>query len=51
MKSRRINMRLSERRYSKLVHYAIDKDKTLTQILEELIDSLPIKELSAESIK
>jgi hypothetical protein len=41
MKNRRINMRLSERRMNKLLEYAVHKDKTITQVVEELIDSLP----------
>jgi hypothetical protein len=32
---------LSDRRMNKLRLYAIEKDKKITQVIEELIDSLP----------
>lgn len=35
-----LHIRLSEKRMSKLREYAVFKDKTMTQIIEELIDSL-----------
>jgi len=35
---------MSERRYDKLKLYAIEKDKTMTQVIDELIDSLPSPE-------
>ncbi|MBN3898411.1 MAG: hypothetical protein V7L14_03630 [Nostoc sp.] len=38
-------MRLSERRLNKLPSYAIEVDKTMTQVIEEFIDSLPDKEI------
>lgn len=41
MKNKRVDIRLSERRMNKLREYAVVKDKTITQVVEELIDSLP----------
>jgi hypothetical protein len=35
-----LHVRLSERRLNKLKQYAVDKDKTITQVIEELIDTL-----------
>ncbi len=41
MKNKQLKMRISERRLNKIRMYAVHVDKTLTQVLEELIDSLP----------
>ena len=41
MKSTRLNVRMSERRLNKLRQYAANKDKTVTQIVEDWIDRLP----------
>ncbi|WP_414587210.1 hypothetical protein [Scytonema sp. PCC 10023] len=41
MKNKQLKMRISERRLNKIRLYAAHADKTLTQVLEELIDSLP----------
>ncbi len=49
MKESRINLRISNRRMAKLRDYAVDKDKTLTQLIEEYIDSLPV--VKAEVVK
>ena len=38
-----LHVRLSERRLNKLRQYAVDKDKTITQVIEELIDTLQEK--------
>jgi hypothetical protein len=35
-----LHVRLSERRINKLRLLAVEKDKTITQIIEELIDTL-----------
>ena len=43
MSKKSIHIRLSERRLNKLREYAVDKDKTMTAIIEDLIDSLPEK--------
>lgn len=50
MKTNWFKMRISERRLNKLRLYAIEKDKTMTQVIEELIDKLPesTKQTSAQ---
>ena len=45
MKSKRLEIRLSERRLNKLRLYAASKDKTMTAILEDIIDSLSSEEI------
>ncbi|MBR8836840.1 MAG: hypothetical protein DSM106950_23200 [Stigonema ocellatum SAG 48.90 = DSM 106950] len=44
MKNHTIKIRVSERRLNKLRLYSAWADKTMTSVLEELIDSLPIPE-------
>ncbi len=41
MKDKQLRLRMSERRYNKLKLYATEMDKTMTQVVDELIDSLP----------
>ncbi len=41
MKSKSLKIRISERRLHKLQLYAVNPDKTMTQVIEELIDTLP----------
>ncbi|MCM0593914.1 MAG: hypothetical protein HEQ35_03395 [Gloeotrichia echinulata IR180] len=41
MPKKQLHILLSERRINKLRLLAVEKDKTMTQIIEELIDSLP----------
>lgn len=41
MKNKQLRLRMSERRFNKLQLYAVQSDKTMTQVVEELIDSLP----------
>jgi hypothetical protein len=41
MKNKELKIRISERRLNKVRLYAAKKDKTMTQIMEELIDTLP----------
>lgn len=41
MKESRLSLRISLRRLNKLRLYAVDKDKTITQLVEDWIDSLP----------
>ena len=41
MKNKSLKIRLSERRLSKLQNYAAQSDKTMTQVIEELLDTLP----------
>lgn len=45
MKNKYIRIRTSERRLNKLRLYAASKEKTMTQIIEDFIDSLPSKRL------
>ena len=45
MKKKRLEIRLSERRLNKLRLYAASKDKTLTAVMEDLIDSLAPEEI------
>jgi len=47
VKSTRLNVRMSERRLNKLRSYAVMKDKTVTQIVEDWVDRLP----NIESVK
>ena len=47
MPKKSIHIRISQRRLNKLREYAVDKDKTMTAIIEDLIDSLPEKTLPA----
>jgi len=51
MKEHRLSLRISIRRMDKFRQYATDRDKTLTQIIEDFIDSLPNKESLVESVK
>lgn len=44
MKENRLNLRISERRLNKLRLYAASKEKTMTQLIEDWIDRLPIPE-------
>ncbi|GAC1459027.1 MAG: hypothetical protein NVS2B14_04780 [Chamaesiphon sp.] len=44
MKNKQLRLRMSERRFNKLQSYALYADKTMTQVVEELIDSLPTTE-------
>ena len=41
MKNKQLRLRMSERRFNKLQLYAVQSDKTMTQVIEELLDSLP----------
>ena len=45
MKNKELKIRISERRLNKLRLYAASRDKTMTSILEDLIDSLPQEEI------
>ncbi len=40
MKGKKLTIRLSERRRNKLFLYAAQKDRTITALIEEWIDSL-----------
>jgi hypothetical protein len=41
MKTKRLNVRMTERRYYKLVLLSTQLDRTITSLLDEWIDSLP----------
>lgn len=41
MKNKQLRLRMSERRFNKIKQYAEYVDKTMTQVIEELIDTLP----------
>ncbi|AFZ23979.1 hypothetical protein Cylst_1707 [Cylindrospermum stagnale PCC 7417] len=41
MAKKELHIRISERRLHKLRLLAVEKDKTVTQIVEDLIDMLP----------
>lgn len=45
MKKKRLEVRLSERRLNKLRLYAASKDKTMTAVIEDIIDSLAPEEI------
>ncbi|RAM50849.1 MAG: hypothetical protein C6Y22_15245 [Hapalosiphonaceae cyanobacterium JJU2] len=45
MKNKYLQIRISERRLNKFRLYSVWKDKTMTQILEDFIDSLPNPEI------
>lgn len=47
MKNKALNLRISEKRLNVLRAYAFDRDKTMTAIVEEWIDSLSTKTLPA----
>ncbi len=49
MKNKELKIRISERRLNKVRLYAAWKDKTMTQVMEELIDSLEIPEIDKNS--
>ncbi|MEW6495905.1 MAG: hypothetical protein AB1589_25800 [Cyanobacteriota bacterium] len=44
MKSKGLHIRISERRLNKLRLYAESKEKTMTQLIEDWIDRLPLPE-------
>ncbi|NMF61266.1 hypothetical protein DP113_15340 [Brasilonema octagenarum UFV-E1] len=43
MKNNFLQIRLSDRRMSKLREYSAIEDKTMTRVLEDFIDSLPTR--------
>jgi hypothetical protein len=42
MKNQNLHARLSEKRMKKLKGYAQEKEKTITQLIEDWIDRLPV---------
>lgn len=51
MKDSRLSVRMSTRRLNKLRQYAANKDKTVTQIIEDWIDRLPKTENGDSSLR
>jgi hypothetical protein len=49
MKNKQLRLRMTERRYNKLQLYALQADKTMTAIVEDLIDSLPSPNIDKNS--
>jgi len=49
MKNKAISIRLSERRLYKLRLYSVQVDKSMTAILDEYIDRLPVTEIGNDS--
>jgi hypothetical protein len=49
MKNKYIRVRTSERRLNKLRLYAALSEKTMTQVIDELIDSLKMPEIDKNS--
>jgi hypothetical protein len=49
MKNKQLRFRMSERRFNKLQLYALQVDKTMTQLFEEFVDSLPTPEIDKNS--
>ena len=41
IKTKRLNLRLSDNRYAKLKNYADSKEKDITRVIEDWIDRLP----------
>jgi hypothetical protein len=50
MKNKSLRFRMSERRYDKLRLYAVSKEKTMTQLIEDWIDRLPSPKIDDSSI-
>lgn len=40
---KKLNIRMSERRLDKLSQYAVEQDKTITQVVSDWIDRLHLK--------
>jgi len=49
MKQKGLHIRISERRLNKLKLYATNKEKTMTQLIEDWIDRLPMPEIDNTS--
>jgi predicted HicB family RNase H-like nuclease len=49
MKTGRLNLRISEKRLAKLKMYAENKEKTITQLVEDWIDRLPNQSIGDSS--
>ncbi|OYE04569.1 hypothetical protein CDG79_12380 [Nostoc sp. 'Peltigera membranacea cyanobiont' 232] len=51
MKNKSLNLRISERRLNKLRLYSIQKDMTMTRIIEDFIDSLKLENGDSSSLR
>ena len=49
MKKGRLDLRLSERRLNKLRLYCAHQDKSMTRVIEDLIDALPQQDMGKNS--
>jgi len=50
MKAKGLHIRISERRLNKLRLYAASKEKTMTQLIEDWIDRLPLSDVLEASV-
>jgi hypothetical protein len=50
MKNQNLHIRISEKRMKKLKAYANHKDKTVTQLIEDWIDRLPLPDVLETSV-
>ncbi|MCC5658383.1 hypothetical protein LC608_15575 [Nostoc sp. XA010] len=51
MKNKRLSLRISERRMRLLQTYAATKDKTITSLVEDWIDSLNSEKVCSSSLR
>ncbi len=51
MKNKRLSLRISERRMLVLQTYAANKDKTITSVVEDWIDSLNSEKVRSSSLR
>ncbi len=49
MKKNRLDLRLSDRRMHKLRLYCVHQDKSMTRVIEDLIDTLPEQDMGKNS--
>ena len=50
MKDKTLNIRMSQRRLDKLLLYSVQKDRTMTQIIEDFIDTLKLENGNSSDI-
>jgi hypothetical protein len=51
MKNKRLNVRMTDRRYYKLVLLSTELDRTISSMLDEWIDSLPDPKIPEGRVK
>jgi len=49
MKDKTLNIRMSQKRLDRLRLYSVQREKTMTNIIEDFIDGLPVKEIGNNS--